>query len=352
MAVAVRRVRRRRPYGTILVLGLVAVALVWVLIPLSRGEPIPDPRDLLSRFLSPQVLAAESSTKGDSGPAPGKVRVFISGREIAAYNKVQRDDVWNAGKNTWAYSEVDESLVESAGVIVDFNDIVGRVMANRKSPGYVFTEKDFLPEGTRPGLSAGVPAGKRALRVDVDKVHGIVGLQPGDRFDIVAALSLDVDPASRPDFEGVYSSLVRSQTQLSTYRRARVQVLVQNGVVVTPLETRQIPTTSTTLTRGTTVRTIPVQEMVIALDPEEVAPFMEALSVEAQITCLARSGRPDDVLDSVTPSSEPDLSYWTPFVPGSGPNGQGGTVSIVETIDDQERTLVPVPGVDPTSEQR
>lgn len=350
MAVAVRRVRRRRPYGTIFVLGLLAVGLAWVLIPLSRGEAIPDPRALLERFLSPDVVAAATSRKS-SGPAPGKVRVFVSGREIPAYSKILRDDLWNAEKGTWAYSDVDESIVESSGVVVDVTDIVGRVLAHRKSAGYVFTEKDFLPEGTRPGLSAGVPAGKRALRIDVDKVQGIVGLQPGDRFDMVAALSLDVDPASRPAFAGVYSSLLQRQAQMNNYRRARVQVLVQNGVVVTPLETRQVPITNSSLTRGTTVRTIPKQEMVIALDPAEVAPFMESLSVDAQITCLARSGRPDDVLDSLTPSSEPDLSLWAPYMPGQVGQG-GGAVTIIESIDDQQRSLMPVPGGASSGEPR
>lgn len=344
MAVAVRRVRRRRPWGTIVVLGLLAIALTWVLIPLSQGKPIPDPRTVLSDYFNPKVQAAERQGRPDSGPAEGRVRVFVSGREIPAYEKVIRDDLWNAGINDWAQTDVDESLVESAGVLVKASDIVGRVLSHTKAKGYVFTEKDFLPEGTRPGLSAGVPAGKRALRIDVDKVHGIVGLQPGDRFDMVSALSLDGTSTDRPELTGLYSGLVRRQAQMSNYRRARVQVLVQNGVVVTPLQTRQIPMTNTSLTRGTTVRTIPVQEMVIALAPEEVAPFMEALSVEAQITCLARSGRPDDVLDSLTPASEPDLSMWAPYFPGTGTLGEGEPVRVIESIDDRERTFIPVPG--------
>ncbi len=340
MAVPARQ-SKRRPYGTILFLTLLAAGLIWVLLPLSRGEPLPGPLAALERFLPRQAFASEGSEQGTSAPEEGRVRVFVSGRSIAAYNKIVRDDLWNPTKNTWAYSDLDESLVESSGVIVNVQDIVGRVLAHDKSPGYVFTEKDFLPEGTRPGLSAGVPAGKRALRIEVDKVHGIVGLQPGDRFDMVAAISLDGKPTAQPAFSGLYSAVMGRQAELDNYRRAKVKVLVQNGIVVTPLQTRQVPTTSSSLTQGTRVRTIPVQEMVVALAPEEVAPFMEALSIEAEITCLARSGRPDDLMDSVTPSSDPTPSLWS-FSSGSAgdPNG----MKVIESIQDGERTLIPVPG--------
>ena len=347
-----RRVKRRRPYFTIIVLGLLAVVLVWVLVPLVRGERIPDPLGLVGRFFpGNQVFAAEQAEEdeGDDTPAApdeGKVRVLISGREISAYNKVVRDDVINRFTGNVAFMDVDEDFVESSGIFVDAADIVGRVIAHTKAAGYPFTEKDFLPKGTRPGLSAGVPAGKRALRIDVDTVHGIVGLQPGDRFDMAASVPLgNNSSAGQPAFAGVYSSLLQRQTQLNNYPRAKVDILVQNGVVVTGLETRDVPITNSSLTRGTTVKTIPKQEMVIALDPDEVAPLLEAMGVDAQIQCLARSGHPDDDLGSLTPSSEPQRRFWDL---GFGLGGSDGTghgdqedMAVVEAIDDQERTLIP-----------
>ena len=346
MVSAVRHTyRRRRPYGTIAVLALLAVGLVWVIVPLSRGESIPSLSTLLDRFSVGETLAAEPSSEPEYGPAEGKVRVFVSGRPIAAYSKVTRDDLWSLAKNDLAFIDLDESFVESAGIIVEAKDIVGRVMANDRSPGYPFTEKDFLPKGTRPGISAGIPAGKRALRIDVDKVHGIVGLQPGDRFDIVAARALDEKKsADDPAFAGLYSNMMNRQRDVGSYRRAKVEVLVQNGIVVSPLEMRAVPTTTTTLTSGTSVKTIPVQEMFIALDPEEVAPLMEAISVEAEVTCLARSGRIDDPVDSITPSSEPAAPAMATFLPGSGSVAAGpGAMAVVETISDTDRALVPVP---------
>ncbi|MEM7306175.1 MAG: hypothetical protein AAF682_05875 [Planctomycetota bacterium] len=357
MAAAVRySEHRRRPYGTIAVLLLLAIGLAWVLIPLARGQEVPNPVTLVGDLLSRDAIAAEED-EGSRAPAEGKVRVFVSGRTIPAYSKIVRDDLWNASMGDWAISDLDESMVEDSGILVDVQDIVGRVVGHDKAPGYVFTEKDFLPPGTRPGLSAGVPAGKRALRIEVDKVTGIVGLQPGDRFDVVGAFPVQVaNNSSAQGFGGVYADLVGSKPAKAP-KRARVKVLVQNGVVVSPLHSRQVPIKNTSLTQGTSVRTIPVQEMVIAISPEEAAPLMEALSVEAEITCLARSGHPDDPVDSATPSSDPEPPTWNSFLMGgsmlpgatlsngSSEGGAAGPMSIVESINDEGRALVPVPGV-------
>ena len=37
---------------------------------------------------------------------------------------------------------------------------------------------------------------------------------------------------------------------------------------------------------------MPVQEIVIAVEPQEVAPLAEAMDLKYEITCVARSGRP------------------------------------------------------------
>ena len=62
--------------------------------------------------------------------------------------------------------------------------------------------------------------------------------------------------------------------------------------MVTPARTRNVPVSSSSLTQGTTTRTVPVQEIVIAVEPEEVALLNEAMDLKYEITCVARSGRP------------------------------------------------------------
>ncbi len=75
-------------------------------------------------------------------------------------------------------------------------------------------------------------------------------------------------------------------------KRSLVRPLVQDGVVVTPVRTRNVPISSSSLTQGTTTRTIPVQEIVLAVAPQEVAPLAEAMDLKYEIICVARSGRP------------------------------------------------------------
>ena len=93
----------------------------------------------------------------------------------------------------------------------------------------------------------------------------------------------------------------------------------------------------------------PVQEVVIAIDPEEVARLTEAMAVEARISIVPRSGRPDDPADSETP----DLYPVSPFTgPGLGasssihsaaPGENAPAFAVVETIMGQKRTLTAVP---------
>src|SRR5262249_22243368 len=226
------------------------------------------------------------------------------------------------------------------------------VLDHDKNPGYVFTEGDFLPKGTREGLVAGIPAGKRAIRIPADRVDGGFGLHAGDRFDLVATMPIDASRSQNFNVSGVYSEQLAVQARLSNWQKqATVRVLVQNGVIVEPMSTRQVPVLQAgSLTQeGGGLRMRPVQEVVIAIDPEEVARLTGALAVEAKVSMVPRSGRPDDPHDSVTP----DLLPVSPFAPpggraaasGSGDpaDGDGQSFSVVETIMGQKRALTAVP---------
>jgi hypothetical protein len=129
-------------------------------------------------------------------------------------------------------------------------------------------------------------------------------------------------------------------------KRATVKVIVQNGVVVTPVTTRQIPFTQNSLTQGTLVRMRPVQEIMLAVDPGEVAPLTEAIAVKAEITCVPRSGRPDEPETSVTPDSQsPTGPLGIGLVSGAGGNAAQlfPELTVVETINGTKREMTAVP---------
>lgn len=243
----------------------------------------------------------------------GLVAVPVSGSAIPAYTKVTRDHLWDpkAGSIAVVWLRPEQVGREMA---TRLDQILGRVLDHEKPAGYVFTEDDFLPKGTRPGLVAGIPPGKRAMRIEADKLQGLVGLRRGDRFDLISAI--EIEPGNTTfGAAGPYAQQLQLQANLSNWKKqATVKVIVQNGVVVEPLSIRQVPVANRTLTQGMVVRTRPVQEIVIAVDPREVVRLTEALAVEANLQCVSRSGHPDDPEDSRTPDSVP----VNPFT------GQGG----------------------------
>ncbi|MCP9453685.1 MAG: hypothetical protein NNA23_13500 [Nitrospira sp.] len=270
------------------------------------------------------------------GPSrEGLVAVPAPSRPIPAYTKVTRDFLLDQNGNlSFIYLPPDAVTPE---MYVQLSDILGRVTKKPKPPGYVFTEADFFPKGSRAGLVAGMPPGKRAMRIEADQVRGLYGLNIGDRFDLVATIPIEAKNAAKGlKIGGAYQEVLTLQAELTNWmKQATVRVLVQNGVLVEPLTTRQVPITTTTLTKGPVTRTKPVQEYVIAVEPEEVALLTQAIAVKAQINAVPRSGQPGDPEDSRTPDLQPWHPY-TGFVNGRDPLshsfGAIPKLTMVETI--------------------
>lgn len=287
-----------------------------------------------------------------STPEPstaGLVAVPTITRKVPAYTRLTRDHFWDVRNNRVTVIYLPPRAV-TPEMLVRISDVIGRVLGHDKSPGYVFTETDFLPKGTREGIVAGIPAGKRALRISADKVDGLYGLHVGDRFDLLATMPIDAGQGGQVNFGGVYGQQLALQAKLSNWQKqATVRVLVQNAVIVEPMSIRGVPMMQSSLTDGAVSRTRPVQEVVIAINPDEVARLTEAMTVGARITTVPRSGRPDDAVDSKTP----DLRPTSPFTgAGSGSFATGDSDSsergappfkVVETIMGRKRELTAVP---------
>lgn len=259
----------------------------------------------------------------------GMVQVVMSGVPIPAYTQLNRDHLINPQTKQAATFWLANEQVPP-GVKIELSEVAGRVLKRDKPAGYFFTEDDFLPRGTRPGLVAGVPAGKRSITLDATKVMGVAGLKVGDRFDIIASIAFDERPSGRTiGVPGYASSLGEKQ------KRARVKVVVENGEVVLPVYLRAVPSTSHSLTSGSQTSAKPVQELVIAVDPREVPRLAEALAVAADLTAVARSGLPDDKLraSSVVVDEAADVD-----APAPRPQ-----FKVIETIVGKKRTQVEVP---------
>lgn len=282
----------------------------------------------------------------------GLIAVPTTARRIPAYTRLTRDHFWDVRNNRLTVIYLPPGAV-TPEMLVKLSDVLGRVLGHEKAPGYVFTADDFLPKGTRDGIVAGIPAGKRAVRISADKVDGLYGLHVGDRFDLLATMPIDESRGGGQafNFAGAYGQQLALEARLSNWQKqATVRVMVQNGTIVEPMNIRGVPTFQSSLTEGGVARTRPVQEAVIAVNPDEVARLTEAIAVDAKITTIPRSGRPDDIVDSTTP----DLRPVSPFS-GSGAAGFGRTdtgfaagqgapgFKVVETIMGRKRELTAVP---------
>lgn len=106
----------------------------------------------LSRFRSPSRSLA------------GLVAIPTPAVRIPAHSRVTRDHFWDAKNQRFTFIYLQPRSVTKE-MYTSLGDIIGRVLDHDKQPGYVFTESDFLPKGTREGIVACIPAGKRAVRV-------------------------------------------------------------------------------------------------------------------------------------------------------------------------------------------
>ena len=245
------------------------------------------------------------------GAPPGTVAIPAAAVGIPAYTRVRLEHLVNSrtGDLHAVYLPEGSILPET---FVDAREIIGRVVVSDKLAGQLFSENDFFPPGTREGIVAGIPSGKRAIRIDARKVNGIVGLSRGDRFDLVATLDLRRSGRNNPVVvQGA------AQTNLGALGSSvQSSLVVEDGAVVQPLQTRSIPGRTNQL----------VEEMVIAVNSDEVELLTKALHSGARVDCVPRSGRPTDEVEAKRPSV-----------------ARSGGLNVVETISGGSRSAVAVP---------
>lgn len=317
-------VRARRRSGTsrlvqvLLGISVPALAVLVLVVVLGRLE-IP--------FLagSPVLAWTRGDTQtGPDAPPPGTIALPLVRAPIEAYTAVSREHYFDMATGTPSVIRLPKDSVSERMVTMD--DVAngrlnGRVLKRDKRAGYVFTWDDFLPEGSRSGIVAGIPPGKRGLWVEVSKIHGLSDLRTGDRFDIVSAQATETAPAPRSD---VVSSLEAARLASGTPQlrpktpAPRVELVVESGQVVVPERTRTIATTSSSLMNGPRTSQRPVREVLIAIEPTELAALAAAIAADATLLCAPRSGHPDESADAPTElgtpveaSIDPDAARFT-----------------------------------------
>lgn len=267
------------------------------------------------------------------------VPVLVSSRYIRRYTRVTREDVSKPNGTELSFMWLPKNAVP-ANALTDVATVVNRVLKHDKPPGYVFADRDFFPTGTRPGTVAAIPPGMRSLRLVADQITGIHGLQPGDRFDLVATRRVDISEV--PNWQaisGPAASQIALQAQLQNLlKQAAVEVISQDSMILEPVEVRDKIERSTSATKGTTSKTVQVQEVVIAVTREEVTRVMQAAATGEMVTCVPRSGQPHEPEDRKAFGSKPQNPLGAVGI-NAAPDGW----TMVENVNGGEQKFIMTP---------
>lgn len=224
---------------------------------------------------------------------------------LKAFEKIEREDVYDRALGDESYFWLPKEQVDAHPEwVTRVDQVIGRVMARDKRAEFVFSDKDFLPEGSRTGLSGGVPDGKQGFFLEAQQIPGLRLLKIGDRFDLMASL-----PEESANAGAEYGLLVGGIKALGNkpIPLNGVRLLVQSGMMIA-LTNGKAMTTQGALefdqadSRGRPTASQKEEQVAIAIDAEEVVPLTQALGAKLTIHAIARSGQknePDSSVDEL-----------------------------------------------------
>lgn len=191
----------------------------------------------------------------------------------------------------------DRQLIKLGGAFTNATDVIGRVVRNDKSPGFAFSEANFFQSGTPAGLAGATPPGMRAMTLQAEQLAGVHRISLGEQIDLVANIPLqkiarfELSTGSRlPGAELVTDSRRNNRDQ---EKETTARLVARQAVVLTPVVQRVSTETSSSLSQGRRLLSVPVEEVVLAVAAEDVSAVTAALELGATVNVLVRSGRDD-----------------------------------------------------------
>ncbi len=281
----------------------------------------------------------------DRSLPPGTVGVYACPRALPAYTQITREHLLTQ-EGLHTVPVVEQAIAPNGLFPADVDGLrrlLGRVLRRDKPVNYAFTEKDFLPEGTRPGPSAGIPPGMRGIWLDATRIQGLADARAGDLVDLVAAKSVEAAPRLDAEMLGNLTDPVlkaRVDVLAKSAPRAgaaRSWVVARGALVITPVRSRELGTGGVMGKKPATV-----EEAFVAMAPAEVATFSQALAQDVTIIAAPRSGQPEaspaEIRDSqpVDPAAELRRMLL-------GGETQEPSLGMVEVIRGGAREMVTVP---------
>jgi pilus assembly protein CpaB len=138
---------------------------------------------LIMGLIAARLVVQISHKKNEAPAGPRMVKIVSATHDVAPGDALNGD----------AMSVADISA-ESAppNGFADPGELGGRVAAVTITKGQAIVESLLAPKGTASGLQAVIPAGMRAVTIDINEVSGVAGfVTPGSRVDLLEPIHDD-----------------------------------------------------------------------------------------------------------------------------------------------------------------
>ncbi len=197
------------------------------------------------------VALANSGGGGDSSPAGATFAAVVAQQEIAAGTEISAGMV--------KVVQVPETLLVS-GAFSEVQPILGETARYPIASGEQVTRIKVGAQTKGDGLAYVVPAGLRAISIEVDEVKGVGGLLlPGNRVDVIAVFT-----DNSPDF-------------------TEVRTVLQNVEVLAVAQEAQQPVPPSTASSGPDASALPT-DATSGQPPNDAKPQPDARTVTLALT--------------------------------------------------------------------
>jgi pilus assembly protein CpaB len=144
--------------------------------------------------------------RGDGGPGVKTAKQVVAKEDLAPGSTIKETDL------VLKDMPADASSPHGFGSIPE---VIGRVVTTQIVKGQAIMNTLLAPAGTTGGLPAMIPAGMRAVTIEVNEVSGLAGLLiPGARVDLVQTIQ-----AKRGDQDMMAKTLVENLQVVAVGRR-------------------------------------------------------------------------------------------------------------------------------------
>ena len=222
------------------------------------------------------------------------VPVLIATRAAQPGDEIGSTHVWDSTIGGQKFVPISRRAVEEKHYATGLSQISGRVLADFKAPGEPFVPSDFLPVGTKPGLSGLVPPGMELVFLSNDRFVGLDQLRYGDRFDLLMTIPAD------PEVERAAKESLESRPRVTPEERIRFATSKPEPHLVLAAQQGLVLRAGIESGRKS-------KRTAVALHPDDVQPTLDAQSGELDIYCRLRGDGDTERVEQ--PLYEPSATY-------------------------------------------